>query len=303
VNPTDWKQRQGGGGRNRVDPPQVPGQDGAGVVDAVGQGVEEALRGLRVWIWEAAYHRPGGTCADYAVLPARHVVLLPDSASDDLGASLGIPFLTAHRCLTVAEEGPLRLGPGTLSGRTVLVAGGAGAVGNAAIQLARWSDATVITTVSSPEKALLAAAAGADHVVNYRQEDVVREVKKITPRGVDTVVEVAPAANAGVDAAVLARYGAVAMYASDGGAEMRLPVRPLMDPNTRWQFVLVYTVPQDAKQRAVEDVSGAVYDGAVRVGDAAGLPLHHVPLERTGEAHAAVQNGIVGKVLVDVDGG
>jgi NADPH:quinone reductase len=114
---------------------------------------------------------------------------------------------------------------------------------------------------------------------------------------------VAPAANAALDAAVLARYGAVAVYANDGGDALTLPVRPLMGPNARWQFVLVYTVPPGAKERAVEDVSGAVYDGAVRVGDAAGLPLHHVPLERTGEAHAAVQNGIVGKVLVDVDGG
>jgi NADPH2:quinone reductase len=300
VNPTDWKQRQGGGGGNRVDPAQVPGQDGAGVVDAVGQGVEEALRGLRVWIWEAAYHRPGGTCADYAVLPARHVVLLPDSASDDVGASLGIPFLTAHRCLTVAEEGPLRLGPGALSGRTVLVAGGAGAVGNAAIQLARWSDATVITTVSSPRKALLAAAAGADEVVNYREQDVVREVRKVAPHGVDTIVEVSPSRNAAIDAEVLARHGSVAMYANDGGDDVTLPVRRLMNPNARWQFVLVYTMPAGAKERAVEDVAGAVYDGAVRVGEEAGLPLHHYSLERLADAHRAVQDGAIGKVLIDV---
>jgi NADPH:quinone reductase len=300
VNPTDWKQRRGRGPGQPVDPPQVPGQDGAGVVDAIGQGVEEALHGLRVWIWEAAYQRPEGTAQEFCVVPARQVVLLPDSASDDLGACLGIPFLTAHRCLTVAEDGPDRLGPGALSGRTVLVAGGAGAVGNAAIQLARWADARVIATVSSAEKALLAAAAGADHVVNYREEDVVREVKKVVPHGVDTVVEVAPTANAAVDAAVLGRYGAVAIYANDGGDELVLPVRSLMAPNARWQFVLVYTVPRGAKERAVEDVSGAVYDDAVRVGEPAGLPLLHFPLERTGEAHAAVQAGAVAKVLIDV---
>jgi NADPH2:quinone reductase len=190
-----------------------------------------------------------------------------------------------------------------LSGRTVLVAGGAGAVGNAAIQLARWSDATVVATVSSPEKALLAAAAGADHVVDYRRQDVVREVMKIVPHGVDTVVEVAPSANAAIDAAVLGRYGAVAVYAGGDGDEVTLPVRRLMSPNVRWQFVLVYTLPQAAKERAVEDVAGAVYDGALRVGVHAGLPLHHFPLERTCEAHAAVQKGAVGKVLIDVDGG
>ncbi|HVN13397.1 MAG TPA: NADPH:quinone reductase [Kineosporiaceae bacterium] len=300
VNPTDWKSRQGGGAAGPLGTEQVPGQDGAGVVDAVGPGVEAALQGVRVWVWEAAYRRPEGTTQDYALVPARQVVLLPDPAPNDLGAALGIPFLTAHRCLTVTEGGPQRLGPGTLSGRTVLVAGGAGAVGNAAIQLARWSDAQVVTTVSSPRKALLAAGAGADHVINYREEDVVREVKKIAPHGVDTVVEVAPGADAAIDAQVVGRYGAVAIYANNGGDAMTLPIRPLMEPNTRWQFVLVYTVPQGAKERAVEDVSGAVYDGAVRVGEQAGLPLHHFPLEKAADAHRAVQDGVVGKVLVDV---
>ncbi len=300
VNPTDWKSRQGDGSGAAVDPPQVPGQDGAGVVDAVGPGVEAALHGLRVWIWEAAWQRPHGTAQEYAVVPARQVVLLPDAADDDLGAALGIPFLTAHRCLTVTEDGPDRLGPGALSGRTVLVAGGAGAVGNAAIQLARWSDATVVSTVSSPRKALLAAAAGADHVVNYREQDVVREVRKISPHGVQTIVEVSPARNAALDAEVVARHGSVAMYANDGGDTVDLPVRRSMTPNVRWQFVLVYTMPVGAKERAVEDVSGAVYDGAVRVGEEAGLPVHHYPLERAGDAHRAVQDGAVGKVLIDV---
>jgi NADPH2:quinone reductase len=300
VNPTDWKARRGTGESRKLDVPQVPGHDGAGIVDAVGEGVEAAWHGIRVWIWEAAYHRPYGTAAEYTVVPARQAVLLPDTASFDLGASLGIPFLTAHRCLTVTEEGPQRLGPGALQGRTVLVAGGAGAVGNAAIQLARWSDATVLTTVSSPRKALLASAAGADHVINYREQDVVREVRKIAPHGIDTVVEVAPAANAGLDAQVIGRWGSVAMYASDGGDEVALPVRPLMAPNVRFQFVLVYTLPGDAKERAVEDVSGAVDVGAIRVGEEAGVPLHHHRLEQAADAHRAVQDGAVGKVLLDV---
>jgi NADPH2:quinone reductase len=300
VNPTDWKSRRGEGPGRPVDPPQVPGQDGAGVVDAVGNGVESALHGLRVWIWEAAYQRPDGTAQEFAVVPARQVVTLPDRASFDLGAALGVPFITAHRCLTVTEEGPQRLGPGTLANRVVLVAGGAGAVGNAAIQLARWSDATIVTTVSSPEKAQLAAAAGADHVIDYKRQDVVAELRKISPRGVDTVVEVSPAANAAIDAAVLARYGSVAVYANDGGNEFTLPVRALMGPNARWQFVLLYTAPREARTVAVEDIAAAVLDGAIRVGEDAGLPLHHYPLDRTRDAHAAVQDGAVGKVLIDV---
>ena len=300
VNPTDWKSRRGNAPGTPVEPPQTPNHDGAGIVDAVGPGVEAALHGLRVWIVEAAYQRPEGTAQDYAIVPVRNVAPLPDSASYDLGAALGVPFVTAHRCLTVTEEGPRRLGPGTLQGRVVLVAGGAGAVGNAAIQLARWSDATVITTISSPEKAQLAAAAGADHVIDYRQTDVAAEVRRISPRGVDTIVEVSPAQNAALDAAVVARLGSVAMYANNGGNEFTVPIRSQMAPNARWQFVLLYTAPAEAKAWAMEDVSAAVLDGAVAVGERAGLPLHHFALDETAAAHAAVENGAVGKALIDV---
>jgi NADPH:quinone reductase len=297
VNPTDWKSRRS----NQPGPDgQVPNQDGSGTIDAVGQGVDPVLVGERVWIWEAAYQRPHGTAAEYTVVPARQTVLLGAEPSFELGASLAIPFLTAHRCLTVGESLPDRIGPGSLNGRTVLVQGGAGAVGNAAIQLARWAEATVITTVSSPEKAQLAAAAGASHVIDYRREDVVAEVHKIAPHGVDAIVEVSPAVNAGADAQVIGRNGAVAMYADDGGAEITVPVRSQMAPNARWQFVLVYTEPAKAKEIGVEDVNAAVLDGAVRVGREAGLPLHVYPLDRTAEAHQAVQDGAVGKVLIDV---
>jgi NADPH2:quinone reductase len=297
VNPTDWKSRTntspGPGG-------QVPGQDGAGTVEAVGRGVDPAVTGQRVWVWEAAWQRPWGTAAEYTVVPLRQAVLLGADASSELGAALGIPFLTAHRCLTLGESVPDRLGPGALTGRTVLVQGGAGAVGNAAVQLARWADATVVATVSSPRKAQLAAAAGASHVVDYRQQDVVAEVRKVAPRGVDVVVEVSAARNAAVDAQVLGVHGAVGMYADDGGAEVTIPVRAQMGPNARWQFVLVYTEPERAKALGVEDVTAAVLDGAVRVGEDAGLPLHVYPLADTAEAHRAVEGGAVGKVLVDV---
>jgi NADPH2:quinone reductase len=297
VNPTDWKSRRntppGAGG-------QVPDQDGSGTVDAVGQGVDPVLVGERVWIWEAAWQRPWGTAAEFTVVPARHVVLLGAAPSFELGAALGIPFLTAHRCLTVAEALPDRLGAGSLTGHTVLVQGGAGAVGNAAIQLARWADATVIATVSSPRKAQLAAAAGASHVVDYRQQDVVAEVRKIAPKGVDAIVEVSAAVNAGVDAQVIGLHGAVAMYADDGGAEVTVPVRAQMIPNARWQFVYVYAEPERAKVLAIEDVATAVADGVLGVGEEAGLPLHVFPLAETARAHRAVEEGAVGKVLVDV---
>jgi NADPH:quinone reductase len=297
VNPTDWKSR----GRDGVlAAPQVPNQDGAGVVDAVGEGVDGARVGQRVWLWEAAWQRADGTAQEYVTLPEHQAVPLPDHASFELGASLGIPALTAHRALTVADGGPDRLGPGALAGRTVLVAGGAGAVGNAAIQLARWSGATVVTTVSSPAKAALARAAGAHHVVDYRAQDAVAAIRDLLPNGADIVVEVAPAANAELDLAVLAPGGTVAFYANNGGDQVTLPIRELMAPNLRWQGILVYTVPEAVKSNAVADVAAAVDQGAFRVGEDAGLPLHLFPLEKTADAHHAVEHNAVGKVLVQV---
>ena len=300
VNPTDVKSRQGGKGGKPVEPAQVPGQDGAGVVVAVGEGVDASLRGQRVWIWEAAYQRPEGTTQQITTVPVRQVVPLPDTVSFDVGAGLAIPFITAHRCLTVGERTPRRLGPGSLSGHTVLVAGGAGAVGNAAIQLARWSDALVITTVSSPAKAQLAAAAGADHIINYREEDVAAEIAKIAPEGVDLVVEVAIATNAAIDTKVLRNGGYVASYANDGGSEVTLDIRALMTKNVRVQFVLVYTAPLEAKRHAIDDITRALVAGEIGVGEDRGIPLHHFPLERAGEAHRAVEAGATGKVLIDV---
>jgi NADPH2:quinone reductase len=182
----------------------------------------------------------------------------------------------------------------------VVVAGGAGAVGNAAIQLARWAGATVVATVSGPTKAELAAAAGAQTVVNYREGEPATAVRAGAPDGVDLVVEVAPAANAGLDRAVLAPGGTVAAYATEASGELTVPVYPLMAGNVRYQFVLVYTVPGPAKAAALADVTAAVADGALRVGPEAGLPLHHFPLDRTADAHRAVESGAIGKVLIDI---
>jgi NADPH2:quinone reductase len=298
VNPTDWKARSGG----TSFPEMVPNQDGAGVVDAVGEGVDASRVGERVWLWEAADLRADGTAQEYVALPSRQAVKLPDALSFDLGASLGIPALTAHRCLTVADGGPDRLAPGALSGRTVLVAGGAGAVGHAAIQLAAWAGAEVIATVSSEEKGALATAAGAHHTFNYRVGDATERIRAICPEGVDIVVEVSPAVNAELDVHVVGPNAVVACYATDGGGTMSLPIYPLMGPNIRYQFVLVYTVPTAAKDDAVADVARAAAEGALPVGEEAGLPLHRFSLERAGDAHDAVENGAVGKVLIDVAG-
>ena len=299
VNPTDWKFRAGMmSGYEEV----TPGQDGAGVVDAVGEGVRELAVGDRVWLVLAQHGRAHGTAAEHTVQPAERVVRLPEGASYDLGASLGVPAVTAHRALTSAERGPDRLAPGAMEGMVVLVAGGAGAVGNAAIQLARWAGASVVTTVSSEEKAELARAAGAHHVVNYRSGDTVGEVRAVAPDGVDLVVEVAPAQNNGIDLDVLRTHGTVAIYANNGGNEVLVPVRETFSKNLRYSFVLLYTLDPALLRAATEDVNAAVAAGALRVGTEAGVPLHHYALEDTAAAHDAVEAGIVGKVLLDVAG-
>jgi NADPH:quinone reductase len=301
VNPTDWKSRRGSGDGAAPPFPEVtPNQDGAGVVDALGEGVVDLAVGDRVWVYLAGHQRPTGTAQEYTNLPAGRVVRLPGGTSFDIGASLGVPAMTAHRALTVSEDGPQRLHPGALAGEVVLVAGGAGAVGHAAIQLARWAGATVLTTVSGAAKAALATAAGAHHVISYRDQDAATALKKVAPEGVDLVVEVAAAVNAQLNLDVVKPRASVAIYANDGGAEFMLDVRQNMMKNLRYQFVLLYTVGDAALRAAVDDITLALVDDALPVAEDAGLPLHRFPLAKTADAHQAVQDGAVGKVLIDV---
>jgi NADPH2:quinone reductase len=301
VNPTDWKSRDGGSpGQELPFPEVVPNQDGAGVIDAVGPDVTDLAVGDRVWTMLAAHGRPTGTAQEKTVLPVDRVAPLPDGLSFDLGASLGVPAVTAHRALTVSEDGPSRLAPGALAGKHVLVAGGAGAVGHAAIQLARWAGATVITTVSSPEKAALATAAGAHHVVDYKAGDAAAEIQSIAPDGVDLIVEVAPAQNAELNQAVAKNRASVAVYANNGGDTVTLPVVDSFVKNLRYQFLLLYTVGREALDAARADIHLALIDGALPVGEEAGLPITRFALEATADAHQAVEDGVTGKVLIDV---
>jgi NADPH2:quinone reductase len=299
TNPTDWQARSGIAHR-KMFPEVTPHLDGAGVIDAAGEGVDQGRVGQRVWLFLAAAGRPTGTAAEYTVVPADQAVPLPDGTGFDVGAALGVPALTAHRALTVAEDGPRRLHPGALNGKVVLAAGGAGAVGHAVIQLARWAGATVISTVSGPRKATLAIAAGAHHTVNYREGDPAAGIRAVAPDGVDIIAEVALGTNLALDLAVLRTRGTIATYANDGGREVELNVGLSMVRNARLQFLVLYTAGPQARAAAVEDVATAVRDGALPVGEEHGLPLVRFPLHRTADAHRAVESGTVGKVLVDV---
>ncbi|MFI5914137.1 NADPH:quinone reductase [Dactylosporangium sp. NPDC051541] len=299
VNPTDWQARSGIAHR-KLFAEVTPHLDGAGVIDSVGAGVDPGRVGQRVWLFMAAAGRSTGTAAEYTVVPAERAVPLPAKAGYDVGAALGVPALTAHRALTVAEDGPRRLHPGALDGKVVLAAGGAGAVGHAVIQLARWAGATVIATVSGPGKAKLATAAGAHHAINYRDGDPAAAVRAIAPDGVDIITEVALGANLSLDQAVLRTRGTIAVYANQGGRTVELDVGPHLVLNSRMQFLVLYTAGPDARAAAVADIAAALQDGALPVGEEHGLPLLRFPLHRTADAHRAVEGGETGKALVDV---
>ena len=275
-------------------PELVPNQDGAGTIDAVGDGVDPTASasgsgcGRRPGSGPTEPRRSTSSCPRAGGAASRRRVVRPRG-------SLGIPALTAHRCLTSTKFGPRRLSRCS-AGQTVLVAGGAGAVGHAAIQLARWAGARVITTVSSAEKADLARAAGA-HTSSTTAPTTRPTSSAAAPDGVDVVVEVAPGANAALDHAVLAANGVVAVYATEGS---QLGFRLATDgAQRRYQFVLVYTVPPAVRSGGRGRERGGRGRRAAG-GSEAGLPLHRFPLEQTAAAHAAVEGGAVGKVLIDV---
>jgi NADPH2:quinone reductase len=287
VNPADTYARQG----LRAQMPfarVVPNQDGAGVIEAVGQGVPQSRVGERVWVYESAWNRPHGTAAEYTTVPSVHTVQLPDTVDFDAGACLGIPALTAHRALFV--DGPV-------TGKTVLVTGGAGAVGSTAVQLAKWGGARVIATISSDSKAQEAREAGADHVINYRTEDVVTEVKRVTDgEGVDRIIEVDFGGNLSTSLQILKLEGVIAGYASRGDAEPKVSFRALMQKNLTVRIVFAYTMPESAKAAAAADVTRALEEGALKPRIGARMPLDQVA-----DAHEAVEQGsVIGNIVLMV---
>jgi NADPH2:quinone reductase len=291
VNPSDTKNR--GGARGNVAMPfpfVIPHQDGAGVVDAVGPGVDAARIGERVWIHEATLGRQWGTAAQFTVVPAHKAVRLPDGADFDAGACMGIPAMTAHRC--VMADGPV-------SGRTVLVQGGAGAVGWYAVQIARLEGARVIATVSRDEQAARAREAGAHEVLNYRTEDVAARVRAITgaDAGVDRVIEVAFGANLATDLSVMKPGGVIATYASDAVPEPAVPFWPMLAKDLTVRFVLVYAMSREAHDTAAAWIGEALGAGRLK------HQVHRTfALDEIAAAHEATESmKQIGKVLVAID--
>ena len=287
VNPSDVKRRMGSPTQPLAFPWAVPNNDGAGVIDKVGDGVDTARVGERVWLHSTGWLRPMGTGAEYTVTPAHRAIRLYDGVSFEVGAGLGVPAMTAHRAV---------FGCGPVSGKTVLVTGGAGAVGFYAIQLARRGGARVIATVSNDAKAAEAVRAGADATINYRVEDVVARVLALTDgAGIDHVVDVDFGVNLKTTIAVLKNNGSVATYASMGAPEPAIPFYPMMFKNIHLLWVFVYEMPQAAMVEAGLDINAWLAGGTAQ------HPRYHVyPLAAMADAHAAVERAVVGKVVVNI---
>jgi NADPH2:quinone reductase len=290
INPLDVKKRAGARGALEVDR-AIPHYDGAGVIDAVGPGVDAGRIGERVWLFEGQFGRWLGTAADYISLPSSRAAPLPESVSFAEGACLGIPALTAHRAVCA---------DGSVAGQTVLVTGAAGAVGSYAVQFAALQGATVIGTVSSDEKAAQAVDDGAAHTINYKTEDVVARVKELTGgAGVDRVVEVELGGNMPVTSRVIAANGVIAAYASMAVPEVPLPFYPLLRTGPTIEIVACFTVPEADKLQGVRDISEWLAADNLR---------HNVgatyPLEDIARAHEAVESGsVMGGVVLEVADG
>ncbi|MBI4696427.1 MAG: NADPH:quinone reductase [Gammaproteobacteria bacterium] len=289
VNPSDVKSRAGTRSKVLPFPSIVPHSDGAGIVDAVGPGVPASRIGQRVWIWNAAWGRAHGTAAEYVALPAAQAVPLPDDVDFAAAACLGIPALTAFQAIAV---------DGGVAGKTVLVAGGAGAVGHYAIQFAKTEGAArVLATVSSAGKAALARAAGADEVIDYRTENLVERVAGLTAgAGVDRIVEVDFAANVAADVAMVKPDGDIVVYGS-GAPEIPVPFVGSILKNIRYRFFIVYHLTPADRARAETRLTALL---------AAGRLVHNVacrvPLEDTALAHQLVEQGAVpGNVVINID--
>jgi NADPH2:quinone reductase len=289
VNPSDVKSRTGSRVKTLPFPRIIPHSDGAGVIDQVGAEVDPARVGERVWVWNAAWMRPCGTAAEYVVLPSNQAVLLPDNVELAVGACLGIPALTAYHAVTVS---------GGVDGKTVLVGGGAGAVGHYAVQVAKIKGAKqVIATVSSAEKAALAREAGADIVLNYKTDDLLSAINDATSgQGVDRIVEVDFAANVNSDIAALRPNGEIVVYGS-GAAEISVPFSPAIRKGARMIFFIVYSLDPHVRERAIVDLTMLLKENRLNHNIATRLPL-----EKIAEAHELVEGGrTIGNVVLQIE--
>lgn len=288
VNPSDCKSRAGLRSKVMPFPRVIPHSDGMGIVDALGAGVDSLSIGQRVWIWNGAWGRAHGTAAEFICLPAEQAVALADNVNDEAAACFGIPALTAMHAVIM---------DGGVAGKTVLVSGGAGAVGHYAVQMASLLGATkVIATVSTPEKAALAKAAGADEVVFYKNENLVNRVSEITKGlGVDRIIEMDIGANGTADAEMLKLGGECVAYGS-GSTPFELPFFPLIAKNLQLKFFIVYNLSKADREKAISTLNDLLKQDKLIHNIAAKFELNEIA-----KAHELVESGkAIGNVVVQI---
>jgi len=289
VNPSDVKKRAGSF-PNLLDAGFViPNSDGAGVIEAVGDGVSKSRVGERVWVYQAQYARRFGTAAEYVAIDSARTPSLPEDASFEVGACLGIPVMTAHRCV---------FADGDVGGQTILITGGAGRVGYYAVQWASQAGANVIATASNDADRAACETAGAHHVVNHRGEDVVGQIMAATGgKPVDRIVDVEFGANLPVSVEVLRIGGTIATYSSTQVSEPKLPFFQMMYKDVTVRLIIVYAMPETAKQQAIADINGKLEEDRLHHRVAQALPLADIA-----KANEIVEQGNVrGAVVLTVD--
>ena len=288
VNPSDVKTRAGARGELQF-PKIIPHSDGGGVITAVGEGVSKDRIGERVWIWNGAFGRAHGTCAELITLPSNQAVSMPDSTSFETAACLGIPAATAFYGIFC---------DGSVNDQNILITGGAGAVGHLGIQLAKWSGANVISTVSGDDKATAAKTAGADLVINYKTDDVIEAVNDFTKGdGVDRILEVEFGGNLSVSQHVIKNNGVIASYGSVAEANPSVPFYDLMFKGVTLNTYLIYIVPESDRAKITEGITAALNDNALNPIIAESFPLPSII-----DAHKAVEAGsVIGNVIITID--
>jgi NADPH2:quinone reductase len=278
VNPSDVKKRMGSAPDLLNEGPVIPHSDGAGVIEAVGEGVPAQRIGERVWVYQAQYARRFGTAAQYVSLESRRAVKLPDNTGFEAGACIGIPVMTAHRC--VFADGPV-------DGQSVVVTGGAGRVGHYAIQWAAQAGAKVIATASCEADAAMCLQAGAAGVVNHRDENWATQVLEANGGNpVDRVIDVEFGANLPAVLDMIRCSGAIVTYGSTVVTEPTLPFYRMMFMDLLLRLVIVYAMPESAKQAAIDDIGSALRENRLQHRVA-----HVVPLDEIGRAHELIERG------------
>ena len=289
VNPSDVKKRAGSFPNLLDEGFVIPNSDGAGVIERVGDGIDKNRIGECVWIYQAQFARRFGTAAQYVAIDASRAPKLPDATSFEVGACLGIPAMTAHRCV---------FADGDVSGQNVLVTGGAGRVGNFALQWASQAGANVIATASNDGDRSACEAAGARQVVNHRDDDALGAIMVATGgKPVDRIVDVEFGANLPLSIEVLRVGGTIATYSSTQVSEPKLPFYPMMYKDITVRMVIVYAMPETAKEAAVADINKAMSAGALQHRIA-----HTMPLANIVKANEIIEQGSIrGAVVLTID--